>query len=165
MGLDIVAFRRLTPAHEAAVDDDGCPIDHDRYCRIFQSSIDFADKYWPGRTEGVSAGIYLHQARYDFRAGSYGGYGEWRRALARFAGFESAESVWAAHPTGPFVELIDFADNEGVIGPIVAAKLAKDFADGQDRADQSPDAWFRDRYAKWRTAFEMAADCGAVDFR
>ena len=29
----------------------------------------------------------------------------------------------------PFVELINFSDCEGVIGPEVAAKLAKDFAD------------------------------------
>jgi hypothetical protein len=41
----------------------------------------------------------------------------------------TAEQVWAARPEGPFVELIDFADNEGMIGPRAAAKLAKDFAD------------------------------------
>jgi hypothetical protein len=65
---------------------------------------------------------------------------------------------------GPFWELIHFSDCEGTIGPEVSAKLAQDFARYQDQADAHPDERFRDLYATWRTAFEMASQGGAVDF-
>ena len=67
----------------------------------------------------------------------------------------------------PFVELINFPDNEGVIGPVVAAKLAKDFAEFEHRAEEYsasiPDGtdWL-ENYREWKCAFEMAAKDGAV---
>jgi hypothetical protein len=70
---------------------------------------------------------------------------------------------------GPFWELIQFADNEGYIGPTVAAKLATDFANWADRAkefakDPEVGEWWLVSYNKWRQAFELAADGGVVDF-
>ena len=68
----------------------------------------------------------------------------------------------------PFVELINFSDCEGVIGPKVAAKLAKDFADYEDRASafaaKFKDDFFLALYREWRRAFEWAADGGMVHF-
>ena len=58
-------------------------------------------------------------------------YCKWRNRLAEMAGLGSAEAV-RTNPEKeglPLVELIDFSDCEGVIGPKVAARLAKDFAD------------------------------------
>lgn len=164
MGLDIVAYRNLAPAPDVTIDDDGEPSDVDAVV-IHQPTLDFSEGHWPGRAEGIAAGAYRASEDYDFRAGSYGGYNNWRRQLADLAGWQSVEAVWDNKPKGPFVELIDFADNEGVIGPVVSAKLAKDFADFQAKADGHPDDWFRTKYADWRQAFEMAADNGAVDFR
>ena len=64
----------------------------------------------------------------------------------------------------PFVELIDFADNEGYIGPTVAAKLARDFAQ-HEASILSPEVegWQAKLYRDWRHAFELAADNGCVD--
>jgi len=64
----------------------------------------------------------------NFRAGSYGGYSEWRRALAHTAGIELAEMqgfTADAEPkqwTGeePFYELLYHSDCE-------SAELLKDF--------------------------------------
>ncbi len=167
MGLDIAAYKKLTKAPDAVLDADGWPVDYNKYWRAHPASIEFAEANWPGRAEGIEPGvIYAFADQFRFRAGSYGGYNAWRDELARFIGRRSAKEFWdSGSPSGSFSELIDFADNEGVIGPVVAAKLAKDFADNQTRADAFSDAYWRDRYGDWRKAFTMAADNGAVDFR
>lgn len=169
MGLDITAYRKLTPAPHAAIED-GYVVDWEKYAQLHQSSIDFAEENWPGRTAGTAAGVYEPAERFRFRAGSYSGYGWWRRSLAQFAYGKGIDEVWEKVTEGPFFELIHFADNEGVIGPQAAAKLAKDFAEHHDRAvefSKSIDAdgdWWLKQYGQWRRAFELAADGGAVDF-
>jgi len=109
-------------------------------------------------------------------AGSYGGYNRWREQLAELAGYPAGDyeqygRTYQSHcvpcwngEAGPFSELINFSDCEGVIGASVSAKLAKDFADFQPKADAHEDDRFRMKYAEWRQAFEMASDSGAVDF-
>jgi hypothetical protein len=71
---------------------------------------------------------------------------------------------WENHSTGPFYELINFFDNEGTLGPVVAAKLAKDFADHRSKAEQVEDVFFVESYREWDKAFQMAAKQGAVEF-
>lgn len=165
MGLDCTAYRqikRVEPQPE-------CEDTPDDMARLYVNP-DF-----PGRADEIQDGIYTYAAAFRFAAGSYSGYGEWRDQLAKFAGYKPiarehsqyAAGAWA-ETGGPFWELIHFADNEGTISAVVAAKLAKDFADFQARADAfsvaGDDRWFHQKYAEWRTAFEMARDGGAVDF-
>ncbi|MBT2142733.1 MULTISPECIES: hypothetical protein [unclassified Rhodanobacter] len=170
MGLDITAYRKLEPAPMQGFDADGEPLQMDAV-RLYRNG-DF-----PGRADDIDESVaYVPSDSFDFRAGSYRGYNQWREQLAELAGYPIGEYVqcgvttesrcvgfWNGE-TGPFSELINFADNEGVIGASVAAKLAKDFAEYQAKADAHPDERFRDRYADWRRAFEMAADNGAVSF-
>jgi hypothetical protein len=171
MGLDIAAFRQLTPAPDAAVDEDGSPVDWDNVKRIYQSTIDWTEGEWPGRTEGVVAGLYRWAEEHRFRAGSYGGYNQWRKHLSLCMTGKQPEAIWEANEPGPFLELIHFADNEGYIGPVVSRKLAADFAEHQAKAEEYAKTindigdWWIGRYAEWRKAFEMAADGGVVDFR
>ena len=98
--------------------------------------IKWTEENFPGRTAGIKPGIYSFERSAEFRAGSYSGYNEWRDHLARMAVGMSAKKIWASGWKGPFVELINFPDNEGVIGPVVAAKLAKDFAEFEHRAEE-----------------------------
>ena len=65
--------------------------------------------------------------------------------------------------TGPFYELINFTDCDGTIGPEVAAKLARDFAEWDERAQVVGGEWY-EAYAEWRRCFEFAAHTGAVRF-
>jgi hypothetical protein len=158
MGLDITAYRQV---HEAEYDPE------QSVCDTFRAYTypEFADRLTPLKAEqGYAGEIVL-----EFRAGAYSGYNRWRDQLARLAGFKNADEVWRRYEKlkgSPFIELINFADNEGVIGSVAAAKLAKDFADWDERAKlfDSSDDWFYDRYQLWRKAFEAATDNGAVVF-
>jgi hypothetical protein len=167
MGLDITVYQSVNETGEPPSDD-----------------YDYESRFWcrtnpnfPGREIPLKDNVlYSFSDTFGFRAGSYSGYNHWRRELAKLAGYPATRydhyghvemredaGAWAA-TSGPFWELINFADNEGVIGSSVAAKLAKDFADHQPEADAHPDEYFRAKYAEWRRACEMAADNGAIDF-
>lgn len=152
MGLDISAYSNLKREDDQSKDRDDCEI-----------HILVNDDF-PGRCDDVAEGYYAAGDELGFRAGSYGGYGAWRDQLARLAGNASAKAVWSDPKPGPFIELINFSDCEGTIGTAVSVKLAKDFADFQHAADTHPDEYFRERYANWRKAFELASKAGAVLF-
>lgn len=162
MGLDITAYRQLRERADISTD---FALDHwDQF--FVASAVDWANSHWPGRGDPVKEGlVYGFAEKLGFPAGSYGNYGRWRSWLARVAGYAGSDSYWSSAPEGaPFYELINFADNEGVIGSVVAKKLADDFAKFQDVADADGGEWERAKYADWRKAFEMAADGGCVDF-
>jgi hypothetical protein len=165
MGLDITAYRHIRAAPRAAVDSEGYPVKWEKYGRLFPNDAAFA-----GREAGLKLApkaVFAWAEELRFRAGSYSGYGEWRDELARLAGYEPVDGL--THPyargawdaaNGPFWELINFADCEGVIGPVVAAKLVDDFDRYAERAAEHKEGWFRDLYKTWRDAFAMAADGG-----
>ncbi len=164
MGLDITAYKQLKPCDKPPGADDG---DYD-YDRFFRSN---PNPNFPGRDVGLIGEWFEYrgeaESRHSFRAGSYSGYNKWRDWLAKLAGYGHSAGAWTA-TSGPFFELIDFSDSEGTIGPVVSAKLAKDFAEWDERAKadarKEKFEWFYVLYCDWRLAFEMAADGGAVDF-
>lgn len=167
MGLDITAYAKLAAAPDAKVDEDGYPEDYDTHVKIDREMIEFIEKQWPGRTAGLTPGIFIFGEEHDFCAGSYSGYNHWRDWLAKVVDWDDADACWRSGKTeGPFIELINFPDNEGYIGPMVAAKLAKDFADNEARAAERADgdAYLMQKYRDWKRAFELAADAGAVRF-
>jgi hypothetical protein len=167
MGLDISYHSRLVLAENVTRDKDGF-VDDPAILDLV-SYVTFTEESWPGRTEGLAAACYrlADSAGGGFRAGSYGGYNLWRDQLAQIAGWASADEAFVADG-GPFWELINFPDNEGVIGPVVSAKLAKDFADEANKARAlvlfGEDAWFLEKYRDWAKAFATAADGGCVLF-
>ena len=116
----------------------------------------------------------------SFRAGSYGGYNQWRNMLAMMAGYESDESVWNDFDSQlryikikniegeniqmkPFYELIYFSDCEGVIGPNISKKLHQDFVDFHKKI-KGQDRMFIEKYKEWETAFKVASNNGLVKF-
>jgi len=163
MGLDIVAYRGL----KLSTDSED----------LFEPSaavLEWTEEHWPGRTCGIKPGSYSFSEKFHFRAGSYSGYNAWRNWLARLAGWKNAENCWLnGSAGGPFRELIDFADNEGVIGALVAAKLAKAFEHWLPKAESTTDAahnyphcpsYDLDKYREWMKACQMAADNCAISF-
>jgi hypothetical protein len=172
MGLDISVFSKLVEAPDAQRDADGELVDYDSF-RTFFDNPDF-----PGRIEGLKSGTVYRIGEHGdgLCAGSYGGYNRWRNELAQMAGYPLTEyethygktaegydaGAWAAG-SGPFFEQIQFSDCEGTIGPVVSAKLAKDYAEHAGKAEKIGGR-FWEMYQEWRATFEFAADRGAVVF-
>lgn len=162
MGLDISYYRTATLAPGGDPDEDW-----ERFRRVYVNPA------FPGSADELEdRAVYEVTDGEGFAAGSYGGYNDWREQLAKLAGYRPVEAeeprhqhsagAWAA-TGGPFWELINFSDCEGAIGPAVSAKLAKDFADHQPKADEVG-GHFAEKYAEWRKAFETAANGGFVEF-
>lgn len=173
MGLDITYYRNLRKL-DCVFDAHGEPIDPVTRAPMEAHQF-YANHDFQKQADGIE-GMYDAEKAGGFCAGSYGGYNNWREDLAKLAGYPALEcerhGVAGRHDAGAweadgglFHELIHFSDCEGTIGPVTSAKLAKDFADFQDRADAFGDDYWRDKYAEWRKAFETAAkENGAVSF-
>jgi hypothetical protein len=169
-GLDVTAYEKLTIVSSPKFDKDGEPIGKNQ---IKLAPVKFVERF-----DGLAAGnVYHYQSSFDFRAGSYSGYNYWRNELAKLAGNKQTPyksfkgeielrydaTVWKNH-RGPFWELIDFSDAEGVIGPVVCKRVYEDFIRYQAEAKKHPDEYFRSSYEDWKKAFAMCANNGAIVF-
>jgi hypothetical protein len=131
----------------------------------------FANPDFPGREAGLDVYRRYKQPMDEERVlhvamGPYSHYGRWREYLAILAGWQSAEQCFEA-TSGPFWELINFSDCEGVIGPVAAKKLAEDFRAYRAAAEQvkAPSVrGFLELYEQMARACELAADGGAIAF-
>lgn len=174
MGLDISAHEKVTLIEAITLKQMQAknwehPLYDQDNMRFLWNEAEFSD-----RSDGLVEGIYRTKGkRHNFRAGSYSGYNEWRRELAKLVGTTDRE-VWAESDNPvvrktSFYELINFPDNEGFIGPKTSAKLFADFVEWTDKASKhltgpSDREWFRDRFLDWQRAFELASKGGVVVF-
>lgn len=118
----------------------------------------------------------------DFRAGSYSDYNEWRSVLALVGCGARDREVWerpSEFRQKRFVELVNFSDCEGIIGPKTSQKLAVDFVASRPTDDavrsamstparEAPDhdvEWWFTKYEAWFAAFRYAGNhSGVVEF-
>lgn len=177
MGLDILAYSELKKL-DCVFNADGEPIDpvtrEDIEYPYFQAYI---NEHFTDHAKGLEDGAcYGFKNKLHLHAGSYGGYNNWRENLAKIAGYPAAPQEYNSRVhmrhdegafvagQGPFFELIYFSDCEGVINSEISAKLAKDFADFQEKSDSEGDEYWREKYSRWREVFELASNNGAVNF-
>lgn len=177
MGLDITAYKGLKKL-DVLFDKHGEPVDP----ATRESIGDFLKIYenpdFPGRIDDLEdRAVYAYEEADEAFCSSYGGYNRWRNNLAKLAGYpltdyqqhgqtyqSHAAACWAG-ATGPFSELINFADNEGVIGPVTCAKLLQDFIAFEDKAKAvTADEFFYRTYQQMRRGLELAAQGGCLDF-
>lgn len=158
MGLDINAYGRCTPI--------GVTFDAHGEVEQPRTVKPYVNPDFPAQADGIISNIwYQYETCMTFGAGSYPSYGAWRRELAKIGGYDQKD-VWEGRiAEGPFVELVNFADNEGVLGPETSAKLARDFEDRMERARNMMDGDDFRLYGKWLKALTMAADGGLINFR
>ena len=118
------------------------------------------------RSDGIESDtVFEAETSEGFRAGSYGGYSDWRERLGALVGITDLNAWWeAGSEPGPFSELLHMSDCEGVIGPVTSAKLYADFVEWEDRARTCDHQWWWELYEKWREAFRVASDRGFVEF-
>lgn len=124
--------------------------------------------------------ISLNSKYHSFRAGSYGGYNNWRKQLAVMAGYGSVQNVWNDFNNDiryhklkkiqneddhikPFYLIINFSDCEGFIGPDISKKLYMDFVNFDEKAKEQ-DEYFYNKYCEWKEAFRIASEYGFVIF-
>lgn len=161
MGLYITAYELVT-FHQPQRDDS---LADNQFIPYLYVNRDFQS-----RADGMVDGHYFtHGATLRFRAGSYSGYNHWRDALCRAVHGIAAEDLWANYERWagkPFVELIHFADNEGIIGPKTSAKLAGDFSEHALSVCESwaKEPWLIETYQRFSQAFALAAGGGVVEF-
>lgn len=157
MGLDITVYKKLKKVENPKLDKDGYPLDCDNQWTP-GASMEWSESCFPGRADGIeSDSVYTWDDDYYFRAGSYSGYNMWRDTLADFSDGST------------FIELINFADNEGVIGPVISKKLYEDFSTNYFRAVEysktiEDGEYWISKYKEWMKAFEFASEDGAVVF-
>lgn len=178
MGLDITAYSNLkvvTAEEHDAKDED--------WCEEGDHVTAFADAVFPRSFRGLEGwdlteighgfrgGLcYATGERTEtirFRAGSYGGYGMWRRDLAEFVGHDLEGDYWGTTDdleNLPFYELLNFADNEGCIGPEAAKDLLADFQTHGERYRATHDDYFVAKYDDWTRACELASQDGLISF-
>ena len=173
MGLDIYAYSRIVEksnrsANQQRLEELGLSEPGEEIYRI--------DRPDEEAFKGLDPGTYLTTSlteQHSFRAGSYSGYNNWRRALClTMLGVEPAE-LWnepASWQGMPFVDLINHSDCDGAIGGPVAKSLYRDFVKHRDRAVDRTDngnedgGWFLEVYDDFLRGFELAADDGILIF-
>jgi hypothetical protein len=177
MGLGVTAYSRLVSL-DAVFNADGEPINPKTRKRITGRYIQvFANPYFEARIKPqMDKQCYRHSGSFYVRPGPYSTYNRWREELAKFSGWPAVDDenygrITKSHQraaceatSGKFWELLCFSDCEGWIGTKACKKLAKDFAEVADNAKEHPDESWRDLYAEWQKAFELAADDGGVCF-
>jgi len=162
MGLDVTAFEKVVYVGDFDADNPGDTV------RLY-SSPDF-----PKQADGMKSGAYtVNGGEYDRVSMSYSTYNRWREALAKLAGYLPVRSRYTPEPShaagawatdhGPFWELINFSDCEGLIGAATAKKLADDFAKYDDAAIKL-DGDFYYKYTEFASCFKLASNGGAVKF-
>ena len=170
MGLDITAYSKLTAVGKHVADGQWCEEDghvtalaYDCFPASFRG-IPVLGTSTYGGSAFIDGGCYAETSGTEtlgFRAGSYGGYGQWRDNLR-------LQFNPNTDPDLPFYELIWFADNEGCIGPDAAADLLADFRAHADvYAPPRPEPWpdyYTDKYLNWTRACELAAEAGLIQF-
>jgi hypothetical protein len=211
MGLDVAAVSKLRPIKReltqyGALVDGRFNWEPVRTVITFRKEqVEFTDRYWPAGSEGIKPDQpYTYAKSRSFRA--YGRYTRWRLLLEEFASANPADRrtarhlfaelrlpkvvgqpvrrhLWAWHRR-PAIRDEPLGESLGIIGPIAAGKLARDFAEHDERAEDFPalrakqqakdnrewleiyEYWcgWLTLYREWRKSLELAADDGAISF-
>lgn len=94
---------------------------------------------------------------------SYSTHKRFRMSLCKLVGFDSKDFTEVPE-YGPFSELIDFADNEGVLDWEVSEKLFEDFENYKELAKIELEKPWIDFYMQWGEVFKVAKNKGVVVF-
>lgn len=176
MGLDITAYKNIKKS-EAKINDDGYAIDPATGAEL-ANGVYFStwlNPDFPGRADDIEDGaVYTYEDCTGHGVG-YVSHFWWRDELAKMAGYAVAELDTGVTKernhfggacqadSGPFFELINFSDSEGIIGTEVSKKLAADFAKFEGNSKGMGER-FTTLYQLWQSAFEMASENGCVRF-
>lgn len=187
MGLDITAYSHLRHLgkHQIPPDDEDYCYDNDHVTAFAYASFPLSFRGLEGADEAANSAwgrdfigghCYVPTEKTEtlgFHAGSYSDYSYYRNllssvfiSLSRNMTKLEHEDYWETlekQTHAPFYELINFADNEGCIGPVAAEKLYQDHVNGRSQfLAAHPDYIYM--YDEWTEAFDLARHDGLVKF-
>lgn len=96
---------------------------------------------------------------------SYGGFYRFREMLCQMIynkDFESVVDNVEKYLGQPFIEMIDFADNEGSFDYIIAEKLYQDFINYQKQASEILGEYMYEQYRDYMKCLKETIDCKGV---
>lgn len=171
MGLDATAYSHVELVAEHVAPREWC----DDETHVFAWAYDFPRSYrglaapaveWDARYIGGRCYVSTNRTETNHVHASYSSHGRFRELLAR-AVERDARDYWngGVGEDAPFYELINFADNEGCIGPDAASDLVADFAKHADQfaAVTDDEHWVR-HYADWQRSVQLASNDGLINF-
>ena len=106
-------------------------------------------------------GYYEDLDESDYVHFSYGLYNMFRKNICKLALGEDIEYVWdniEDYIGKPFIEFINFADNEGSFDYVVAEKLYNDFKEYLPKVEQEFDKIDIEKYKKYMEILKQAVD-------
>ena len=165
MGLDITAVSEAKLCGQPLGEHDG----HWKEGHVYA----WVNEAFPDRNGAFKNGCYVVKDQFGFRAGSYSGYNYFREILSEAVLGVSPEVVWkepAKYQDSAFYELINFADNEGILGTEVCCKLAGDFAANRltfveyVEVNVADSDYFITKYEEWTKAVDLACCNGFIQF-
>jgi hypothetical protein len=174
MGLDISVFKEVDfnsfQPREGKSEED---LDE-----LYDSMLYLYSEYNPhNQSDNIKEGFYNYPDRaFNFRAGSYSGYNLFRATLCKSVYGFNPEVIWGSpnkYKGQDFVELINFSDCEGIIGPKTSKKLLDDFIKNEENFinylekepfDDYMKESYKAKYKEWMKAFEIASENGVVKF-
>lgn len=169
MGLDISVYsnielvKSLDDLKNSGVSPEDIDRHHDDYVYLY------VNPSFKKQADGLVTGFYKGNSVTGFRAGSYSGYSYFRDRLSRLALDVDVGQVWnniENFSDKPFVDLLNFSDCEGCIGPETSAKLYKDFESFLPKAKTLPKEseydYFLDVYLDFMNAFLVASTGNGV---
>lgn len=175
MGLDVTAYENAVRLDIDVVDYDVWPYPDGAQALVYdyaeQPSPLFSETSGEWLQGGVEPGFYSAENEYSFRAGSYGGYNQFRSELAFFAEYRDTDA-WRTpelYQDYPFYELVNFSDCEGYINTENSGRLYEDFVEHHQAwverwKDTELSDYYIEKYVDWMTAFDYARKNGFVDF-
>lgn len=164
MGLDITAYSQAEFVHDRKPQTDT------QWDSLYEESLIWVQNWgaFDIAFEGLREGVYqVNGESHGFRAGSYSGYNVWREQLSKAILGVEPTVIWnnlEKFKGAPFVELINFSDCEGYIGPVASTKLLTDFKQHWTDFSAMADQYSAEKYNDWLRAFELASDNGFVEF-
>ena len=186
MGVTITALSRLQLVDPPCARPDGYCEDHieafayDCFARAFEGLAD-ADVVTTtsGGHRFVGGRCYADTDATQHReilTMPYSGYNRFRALVCRAAHQIEPDAFWAdpALVAAPFADMINFADSEGCIGPVAAARLLSDFKapdarpaflDELEDYDPSRREFLLRGWDGWVAGLALAVDGGMVTFR
>ena len=151
MGVDIYALKLNRKLSDNIRDESEEIWDNDNIKVVF--SLNFSPiKHLVAITKGLYEAEYLDAPDFGM---SYSSYNIFREAICNMAHKCNCEEIWCNIENWigkPFIEFINFADNDGSFDYVIAEKLYKDF---ESHLDTAKSELHRDHFDSYKTYMEI----------